>query len=165
MIYNRPDPTVHITTHSGVFRTGWSTLEGIESTPVIQLGASLESYVVKIGGIVWPRTDGLHTTTPLATTNIPSIPHRLDVIANLELQGSGVEDRRAFAHKIAVDLFQCVRRDRRCRCGDHTRAADARKVIHPHTPIITHTRQVHVFLHANRAGAAGRGARPPAALP
>jgi hypothetical protein len=33
---------------------------------------------------------------------------RLDVIANLELQGSGVEDRRAFAHRIAVDLFQCV---------------------------------------------------------
>lgn len=42
------------------------------------------------------------------------------MIANLELQGSGVEDRRAFAHKIAVDLFQCVRRDRRCRFGDHT---------------------------------------------
>ena len=36
------------------------------------------------------------------------VPCRLDVIANLELQGSGVEDRRAFAHKIAVDLFQCV---------------------------------------------------------
>lgn len=30
----------------------------------------------------------------------------MDVIANLEMQNSGVEDRYNFAHKIALDLWQ-----------------------------------------------------------
>lgn len=30
----------------------------------------------------------------------------LDVIANLQLQASGVEERRHFAHRIALDLFR-----------------------------------------------------------
>jgi hypothetical protein len=29
------------------------------------------------------------------------------VIANLQLQASGVEERRHFAHRIALDLFRC----------------------------------------------------------
>ena len=31
---------------------------------------------------------------------------RLDTIKNLQILNSGVEDRYAFAHKIALDLFQ-----------------------------------------------------------
>lgn len=32
--------------------------------------------------------------------------YRLETINNLHIAGSGVEDRFAFAHKIALDLFQ-----------------------------------------------------------
>ncbi|TFJ84596.1 hypothetical protein NSK_004061 [Nannochloropsis salina CCMP1776] len=60
---------------SGVFRTGWSTIEGIAQMPAIQLGVSLES---------------------------------LDTITNLDLQKSGVDERRLFAHKIAQDLWSFV---------------------------------------------------------
>jgi len=31
---------------------------------------------------------------------------RLETIHNLQIQSSGVDDRFAFAHKIALDLFQ-----------------------------------------------------------
>lgn len=58
---------------SGIFRTGWVTNEEVKSSPVVQLGVSLEP---------------------------------LETIKNLELVGSGVEDRFTFAHKIAQDLFQ-----------------------------------------------------------
>lgn len=78
---------------SGVFRTGWSTIEGITQMPVIQLGVSLES---------------------------------LDTVSNLELQTSGVDERRLFAHKIAQDLWSFV-----CSFAQRTQQAGQEVVLLP----------------------------------
>lgn len=57
---------------SGIFRTGWTTMEEMQFCPAVQLGVSLEPF---------------------------------ETIDNLQISGSGVDDRFAFAHKIARDLF------------------------------------------------------------
>lgn len=61
--------------HSGVFRTGWSTLENIQAMPVIQLGVSLERSVFpSSSSLIHPPILDTHCPT-LSSLNPPTHPY------------------------------------------------------------------------------------------
>jgi Protein of unknown function (DUF775) len=93
---------------SGSFRTGFTTNEGLVGCPCIQLGVSLEPYVSPfVSYLYYPRR--YFTAQKINLVNLLIFiccDDRIDTITNLSLEYSGVEDRFAFAHKIALDLFR-----------------------------------------------------------
>ncbi|KAF0694822.1 Aste57867_14346 [Aphanomyces stellatus] len=74
---------------SAIFRTGWPTHPDVVGQPGVQLGVSIERFGVIFG-------HRLHTRVVACS---------VDNVKNLGIEESGLMERKAFAHKIALDLF------------------------------------------------------------